>query len=62
MAESEFAGEDPAMTAKVIQDLKDGWGVEDMKVRGTCTADYARKVVKRLRKDGMLKRCMGLTE
>lgn len=46
--------ETPAETAAVIIALREGLGVEDMQARGVATAEYARLVVSRLRKHGLL--------
>jgi hypothetical protein len=46
--------EDPKMTAAVLRDLRDGFGVEDIQVRGTATANYARAVVRRLDHMGLI--------
>lgn len=49
-----FDGETPEISAEVVKSLRDGLGVEDMQAKGICTADYARKVVSRLRGQGLL--------
>lgn len=46
---SVWQGEIHEKTVAVIDALKDGLGVEDMQVQGIASADYARRVIKRLR-------------
>ncbi len=50
-----FDGETPEISAQVVINLRDGYGVEDMQVMGVCSADYARKVVSRLRYQWLLR-------
>lgn len=49
-----WQGEDHETTVAVIQALKDGFGVEDIHVQGIASADYARRVISRLRKSELL--------
>ncbi|MDD9726112.1 hypothetical protein PVV74_11655 [Roseovarius sp. SK2] len=52
--ESPHAGEDHQTTVAVIHALKDGLGVEDMQVQGIASADYARRVIDRLRNSELI--------
>lgn len=47
-------GENHRTTLAVIRALQEGLGVEDMQALGVCEADYARRVISRLRRQGML--------
>lgn len=49
-----FADENPETTAAVIIALRSGLGVEDMQARSIASAEYARMVIKRLRRNGLL--------
>lgn len=47
-------GENHSKTVSVIRAMREGLGVEDMQARGVCDAEYARRVISRLRDQGML--------
>ena len=51
---TDFAGEDQATTVAVLKSLRAGLGVEDMQVLGIASADYARRVISRLRSSDLL--------
>ena len=45
----------PATTANVIHALSDGFGVEDIHVKGIADIEYARAVVRRLTDMGLIR-------
>lgn len=51
-------GESHSKTVSVIRALRKGLGVEDMQAQGVCDADYARRVISRLRDQGMLENAL----
>ena len=44
---------------RVIEDVIDGWGVEDIALRRRVTVEFARKVVANLRASGTLCAVLG---
>lgn len=45
---------DGTIVGRVVRCLRDGLGVEDMAVTGTCTAEEARQVISWMRRNGSL--------
>lgn len=55
-------GESPKLTADVIRALRAGYGVEDIHAQQIASVEYARRVVKRLRRADLLHKVLRPTK
>ena len=46
--------QDKLLVKNIMRDLQEGYGVEDIAVRGTATQEEVRKVIKLMRENDML--------
>jgi len=53
-----WSDERQVTTKRVIQALRQGYGVEDMHVMGICHVEFARHVVQELRASGILRQAI----